>query len=330
MLVDSVEHREDECPNLRRTPNADDSGDFGREIVGAQDARAAGVFEVVTDVRDAIGPRDDLALGRRGRGAAPGVVANAVERLDAQVERFERDVGAVDRVVVAAGEIGREGVFGGVPRGAVPAVVGEGDRLDERNAQVGDPGDTGGDLGDLDGVGEAGAQVVVFGGHEHLALARQPPPRTRVLDAVEVALEAQPKRVGFLGPGTGAGAGRPGCSRCEARRELGLARFAPQERAADHRERVGVCVAHRDVGIGGQREERFVHTTNLATPYDTKPGRALTPRSDRPRRHRAVTQLDQITFARRTGRQISGANGGRSRRSIARSGYERGVNPNLA
>ena len=72
------------------------------QLVGADDAGAHRVFEVVAHVRDAIGPRDDLAFGRRRRRPVPAVVAHGVERFDAEVERREHDVGAVDRVVVAA------------------------------------------------------------------------------------------------------------------------------------------------------------------------------------------------------------------------------------
>ena len=54
-------------------------------------------------------------------------------------------------------------------------------------------------LADLDGVGEAGAQVVVVGGDEDLALARQATERPAVLDAVEVALEAGAEGVRRLG-----------------------------------------------------------------------------------------------------------------------------------
>jgi len=92
------------------------------------------------------------------------VVPDAVERLHAEVERLEGDVGAVDGVVVAAGEIRGERILGGVARRAVTAVVREGDGLDERKAEVGHPGDPGGDLCYLDGVREPGAEMIVFGG----------------------------------------------------------------------------------------------------------------------------------------------------------------------
>ncbi len=92
----------------------------------------------------------------------------------------------------------------------VPAVVREGDRLDQRQAEVGGPGDAGRDLGDLHGMREPGAEVVVGGGDEHLALAGQSPPLAGVLDAIQVALEAQPERVGFLRAGARPRTERPG------------------------------------------------------------------------------------------------------------------------
>ena len=187
-------------PTCSDRSRADDVADLGREVVGLEDPGPHRVLEVVADVRDAVGPGHDLALGRGRRRAPPRVVAHAVERLAAEVERRERDVGAVDRVVVAgAGEVRRERLLRRVAGRPVPAVVGERDRLDQRQAQVGRPGDAGGDLRHLDRVGEPGAEMVVFGGDEHLALAGEAPPRPRVLHPVEVALEAEAIRVGLLG-----------------------------------------------------------------------------------------------------------------------------------
>ena len=156
-----------------------------------------------------------------------------------------------------------------MPAGAVTAVVREGDGLDERNAQVGGPGDARGDLGHLDGVREPGAEVIVLGGDEDLALPREPPPFARVLDAVEVALEAQPEGVGILGMGTGAGTRRTGRPGREPGRKVGLALLAAQQRAAHHRECVGMGVAHGDRGIVGQPEEGFGHIVRVPTPSDT-------------------------------------------------------------
>ena len=219
----------DERADLARLAAAHDVGDLVGEVVGGEDPGAHRVGEVVRDVRDPVGPGDHLALGRGRRGPAPRVVADPVERLDAQVERRQRDVGAVHGVVVPAGHVGREGLLRRVAGRAVAAVVRERDRLGERHVQAGDPGDPGGDLRDLHRVREAGAEVIVFGGDEHLALPREPAPRTRVLDAIEVALEAEAVRIGLLGPGARARADRHGsrpgratassaCSRSSRRR----------------------------------------------------------------------------------------------------------------
>ena len=69
-------------------------------------------------------------------GAAPRVVADAVERLGAQVERQQRDVGAPHGVVEAAVDVRREGVLAGVTTRAVAAVVPERDRLGERDVEA--------------------------------------------------------------------------------------------------------------------------------------------------------------------------------------------------
>ena len=118
----------------------------------------------------------------------------------AEVQWRQRDVGAPDGVVVAAGDVRRQGVLAGVATRAVAAVVAEGDRLGEGDVEAERAGHGRGDLGDLEGVGEAGALVVV-GEHEHLRLAGQPAERRRVEDAVAVAFEARPPLVGLLRPG---------------------------------------------------------------------------------------------------------------------------------
>src|SRR5581483_3479325 len=120
-------------------------------------------------------------------------------------------------------QVGRERLLRRVARRAVTAVVRERDRLDERETQVRGPRDPRRDLCDLDGVREAGAEVVVLGCDEHLALAREAPPRPRVLHPVEVALEAEAKRVGLLRLGPRPGADRTG----GAGREPGVERGLP-------------------------------------------------------------------------------------------------------
>ena len=70
------------------------------------------------------------------------------------------------------GHVGVERVLAGVAARAVPAVVAEGDGLGEGHVEPAGPGDAGGDLGHLEGVGEAGA-LVVLGEDEDLGLAGQ-------------------------------------------------------------------------------------------------------------------------------------------------------------
>ena len=133
------------------------------------------------------------------------------------------------------------------PAGPVAAVVGEGDRLGERDVEVRGTGDADRDLRDLDRVRQSSAEVVVFGRDEHLALPRQPAPGPRVLDAVEVALEAEAQRVGLLGTGADAGADRAGRPRRERGRRLGFALLAAPQAPADVR--VGTAVGPLDLDL---------------------------------------------------------------------------------
>ena len=109
-----------------------------------------------------------------GAGRDQRVVADAVEGLPAQVERRQRHVGAPGGVVEAAVDVGGEGVLAGVAARAVAAVVPEGDGLGQRHVEPAGPGDAGGHLGHLEGVGQPGPLVVV-GEDEDLGLAGQPP-----------------------------------------------------------------------------------------------------------------------------------------------------------
>ncbi len=90
-------------------------------------------------------------------------------------------------------------------------------------------------------MGEPGAEVVVVGRDEHLALAGEAPEGPAVLDAVEVALEAGAEAVGLLGDGPVAGALGPGG---EGRVGRVVGRFAPGAGA----QRVDT-VTHRNEGV---------------------------------------------------------------------------------
>ena len=90
-----------------------------REHVGSDDAGGHRVLEVVADVGDPVGPADDLALGSPRRRARPRVVADPVERLGAQVQGFQYDIGAPDGVVEPA-DVGSSASSLACPPGPCP------------------------------------------------------------------------------------------------------------------------------------------------------------------------------------------------------------------
>ena len=135
------------------------------------------------------------------------MVADAVERFDAQVQWRERDVGTPLGMVEPAVDVDAEGVFAGVATGAVPAVVPQGDGLRERRVQPQHPGHRHRHLGHLERMGEPRALVVV-GEHEHLRLARQAAEGSGVEDAIAVAFETGAPRIGLFLHRPVAGLGR--------------------------------------------------------------------------------------------------------------------------
>ena len=106
-------------------------------------------------------------------------------------------------------EVRGQGVLAGVTPGAVATVVTEGDGLGQGHVEPAGPGDARGHLGHFQGVGQAGALVVV-GEHEDLGLAGQPAEGRGVEDPVPIPLEAGPPAVGLLGPVAVSGPGGPG------------------------------------------------------------------------------------------------------------------------
>jgi hypothetical protein len=199
-------------------------GQVGRR----HDSRVHRVLQVVGAVRDAVGPADDDSLRRRRSGPGPGVVAHPVQRLAAEVQRHEHDVGAPDGVVVAARQERVERLLAGMATWPVPAVVADGDGLGERDVETDGAGHGRGDLVHLERVREPGA-LVVLGEDEDLRLAGQPPERRRVQDAVAVPLEAGALSVGLLRPGPVSGTVRPGRARLHLR-VLALLALHPAER----------------------------------------------------------------------------------------------------
>jgi hypothetical protein len=122
----------------------------------------------------------------------------------------------------------------------VAAVVGEGDRFRERHTQFGGARDPGGDLRDLDRVGQARPEVIVFRRDEDLALPGEAPPGPGMLDPIEVSLEAQPEGIRFLVARSGARTDGPRRTGSEHRVELGFAFLAATHTAPDVSDRLGM------------------------------------------------------------------------------------------
>lgn len=176
------------------------------------------------------------------------MVADAVERFAAEIERCQGDVGTPHRVVVAALDERAECVFTGVAAGAMTAVVAERDCLGERHVQAESPCDGGGNLGDFECVREAGALMVV-GKHEDLGLACKASKGRGMENAVAVAFEAGSERIGFFGLAAGARTDGTRGMRCKKRVFVVLALFATNDmECAGGRVRVGVGEAN----VGGR------------------------------------------------------------------------------
>lgn len=215
---DPLDERGDHRRELGTSIGAEHVDDRSGQILQRDDPDAHGIFEVVGAVGDPIGPTHDCTLGSGRCGSGPRMVADAVEGLGAQVEWNEHDIGPAHRVVVAALDERVEGVLGGVTARAVAAVVAEGDGLGEFDVEADRACHGGGDLRDLEGVGEAGALVIV-GEDEDLGLAGEPSEGGGVQDAVAIALEAGPDGIGGFGHGTESGP--PGACGADGKCEFG-------------------------------------------------------------------------------------------------------------
>ena len=92
-------------------------------------------------------------------------------------------------VVPEAREGFGQGRLTGVAERRVTEIVAEPDRLDQVLVEAERPADGAGDLGDFEGVGEAGPVVVAGRGDEDLGLVHQPAKALGVEDPIAVALE---------------------------------------------------------------------------------------------------------------------------------------------
>ncbi len=139
-----------------------------------------------------------------------------------------------------------EGALAGVAEGRVADVVDEGEGFGEIFVEVQGGGDGAGDLRDLDGVGEARAEVVGGAGGEDLRLAGEAAEGAGLDDALAVALEG----------GADAGARARGSSRGGAvaggagRARFGAARWSLARRAS--------TVEMLSAGAAGVRRQDFL------------------------------------------------------------------------
>ena len=248
-LLDRLDDAGDERRDLGGARRPAALRDEGGQILRADDPGGDRVLEVVTDVGDPIRPGQHLALGSRRRGARPGVVPHGVERLLAQVEGPQRDIGSPRGVVETPFDERAERLLAGVPARAVPAVVGDRRGVDEILVEACRPGDRQCDLGDLHRVRET-RPLVVERIDEDLGLARQAAERGGMEHPVTVALETGPQRIRFLGPGPRPCADGPRGPRCEDGVLFGFALRArsPNDRASSCVAR-GVGDAHPGVGV---------------------------------------------------------------------------------
>src|SRR5207244_1587668 len=92
-----------------------------------------------------------------------------------------------------------ERALAGVPERRMAEVVAERRRLGQILVEAERAAERTGDLGDLQSVRQAGAEMVALVEHEHLGLVGQPAERRRVDDSVAVAAEGA--TVGALGLG---------------------------------------------------------------------------------------------------------------------------------
>lgn len=166
------DHRVEESGQLQPPGGPDDlRHDLGK-FRGGDDASMDGILQVMGAVCDPISPADEFTLqGSRCR-ARPGVVPDPIQGLGRQIQSGQHNISPPGAVVVTFGKEGVEGVLGGMPTWAMPAVMAQGHRLSQRNVRSDTPGHRDGALGHLKGMGETGS-LMIGGVNHHLCLARE-------------------------------------------------------------------------------------------------------------------------------------------------------------
>ena len=159
--------------------------------------------------RDATGP---IAVGGSAGWVEqrPVVLDEPRQRRLGQIKAVEVGVAALEfgddaqslAVVVEAAVLGHAGVervLAGMPERRMAEIVAERDRFGQVVVEPEGAGERARDLRHLDGVGEAGAEVVALVIDEHLGLVGEAAEGGRMDDAVAVALEFGPRRRRRLG-----------------------------------------------------------------------------------------------------------------------------------
>ena len=128
------------------------------------------------------------------------VLDQAFERFPGQVEPVEIGIAPLQRrhdvqrlrVVVEAAEAGEAAVeraLAGMAERRMAEVVAERGGLGQVLVEAERAGERAGDLGDLQRVRQAGAEMIALVEHEHLGLVGEPAERGRMDDSVAVAAE---------------------------------------------------------------------------------------------------------------------------------------------
>ena len=112
-------------------------------------------------------------------------------------------------MIESAVDVRRERVLTGVATRTVAAIVAECDGLGERDIESERSGHRHCDLGDLEGMSETGALMVV-GKDEHLGLTGEATERRGVQDAIAIAFETRSEGIGLFVDGPSSGAHRSG------------------------------------------------------------------------------------------------------------------------
>src|ERR1035437_9991066 len=185
----------------------------GREPTGCDDPTLHRVFEIVTDVGDAVGPTDHLPFRGARRRPGPRVVAYAIECLAAEVEPGQGYVGSPRGVIEPADDIRGQGLLARMTPGSVSAIVAQSDGLGQCHVEPACSGNAGGHLGHLQGMGQPCALMIVRE-DEHLGLPGQTTEGRGMEDPVTVPFEAGPPWIRLLWPLPGAAAMGEGCPRC--------------------------------------------------------------------------------------------------------------------